>query len=141
MHYILNASWTYNYGTCVVLRDCIFYIYIYISRDINSRCCSCFQGRKQPASCSPLQLCSCILIQTFLKGECFLLPVVMIVVVLSNLYSVYRLQSEVDEVLGSKENVSVEDLEKLQYTEQVYVLDNKHSCLYMLLIQYTFLVK
>ena len=33
--------------------------------------------------------------------------------------SVYRLQSEVDEVLGNKENVSAEDLEKLQYTEQV----------------------
>jgi len=66
----------------------------------------------------------------------------MIVMVFSNFFSVYRLQSEVDEVLGSKESVSAEDLEKLQYTEQVYVLDSKHSCLYiMLLIQYTFLVK
>ena len=37
-----------------------------------------------------------------------------------------RLQSEVDEVLGNKESVSAEDLEKLQYTEQVYVLDSKH---------------
>ena len=32
-----------------------------------------------------------------------------------------RLQSEVDEVLGNKESVSAEDLENLQYTEQVCV--------------------
>ena len=57
-----------------------------------------------------------------MKGECFLLPVVMIVMVLSNFFSVYRLQSEVDEVLGNKESVSAEDLEKLQYTEQVCAL-------------------
>jgi len=50
----------------------------------------------------------------------------MIVMVLSNIFSVSRLQSEVDEVLGNKESVSAEDLEKLQYTEQVYVLDSKH---------------
>ena len=46
----------------------------------------------------------------------FLLPVVMIQY---SAFSVYRLQSEVDEVLGNKETVSAEDLEKLQYTEQV----------------------
>ena len=46
----------------------------------------------------------------------------MIEMVLSTLYSVYRLQSEVDEVLGNKESVSAEDLENLQYTEQVNVL-------------------
>jgi len=51
-----------------------------------------------------------------LKGRWFQFPVVMIVMVLC---SVYRLRSEVDEVLGNKENVSAEDLEKLQYTEQV----------------------
>ena len=45
----------------------------------------------------------------------------MIEMVLSTLYSVYRLQSEVDEVLGNKESVSAEDLENLQYTEQVNV--------------------
>ena len=91
---------------------------------------NCFQARKQPATCSVFQLCYCILIQTFLKGECFLLPVVMIVMVLSNLFSVSRLQSEIDEVLGNKESVSAEDLEKLQYTEQVYVLDSHlHNCL------------
>ena len=44
------------------------------------------------------------------------------VMVLSNLFSVYRLQSEVDEVLGNKESVSAEDLVNLQYTEQVCVL-------------------
>ena len=43
--------------------------------------------------------------------------------VLSNFFSVYRLQSEVDEVLGNKESVSAEDLEKLQYTEQVCILN------------------
>ena len=42
--------------------------------------------------------------------------------VFSKLFSLYRLQSEVDEVLGNKESVSAEDLEKLQYTEQVCVL-------------------
>ena len=31
-----------------------------------------------------------------------------------------RLQSEVDEVLSDKKYVSPEDLEKLEYTEQVY---------------------
>jgi len=36
--------------------------------------------------------------------------------------SVYRLQSEVDEVLGNKESVSAEDLTNLQYTEQVCLL-------------------
>ena len=41
--------------------------------------------------------------------------------VFSKLFSLYRLQSEVDEVLGNKESVSAEDLEKLQYTEQVHV--------------------
>ena len=82
---------------------------------------NCFQARKQPATCSVFQLCYCILIQTSLKGERFLLPVVMIVMVLSNLYSVYRLQSEVDEVLENKESVSAEDLGNLQYTEQVNV--------------------
>ena len=84
------------------------------------------QARKQPATCSPLQSCSCILIRTSLKGECFLLPVVMIVMVLSNFFLVYRFQSEVDEVLGNKESVSAEDLEKLQYTEQVCVLTATH---------------
>ena len=94
-----------------------------ISRDKISHChYSCSQGRKQPTPCSPLQLCSCILIQTSLKGEVFRFPVVIIVMVFSNLFSVYRLQSEVDEVLGNKESVSAEDLEKLQYTEQVCVL-------------------
>jgi len=43
----------------------------------------------------------------------------MIVMVFSNFFSVSRLQSEVDEVLGNKESVNTEDLEKLQYTEQV----------------------
>jgi len=37
-------------------------------------------------------------------------------------FSVYRLQSEVDEVLGNKESVSAEDLTNLQYTEQVCLL-------------------
>ena len=32
---------------------------------------------------------------------------------------VYRVQSEVDEVLGTKSYVNAEDLEKLEYTEQV----------------------
>ena len=36
--------------------------------------------------------------------------------------SVYRLQLEVDEVLGNKESVSAEDLTNLQYTEQVCLL-------------------
>ena len=31
----------------------------------------------------------------------------------------YRLQLEVDDVLGTKKYVSAEDLDKLQYTEQV----------------------
>jgi len=44
---------------------------------------------------------------------------VMIVMVFSNVFSVYRLQSEIDEVLENKESVNTEDLEKLQYTEQV----------------------
>jgi len=44
------------------------------------------------------------------------------VMVITNLFSVYRLQSEVDEVLGNKESVSAEDLVNLQYTEQVCVL-------------------
>jgi len=57
-----------------------------------------------------------MVIQMSLKGKWFQFPVVMIVMVFC---SVYRLQSEVDEVLGNKENVSAEDLEKLQYTEQV----------------------
>ena len=92
----------YNFSTSVVLRACI--------------CCSCFQVRRQPATCSLLQLHSCTLIQMSLKGKWFQFPVVMIVMVFC---SVYRLQSEVDEVLGNKENVSAEDLEKLQYTEQV----------------------
>ena len=46
---------------------------------------------------------------------------VMIVMVFNNFFSVYRLQSEVDEVLGNKESVSAEDLVDLQYTEQVFV--------------------
>ena len=50
----------------------------------------------------------------------------MIVMVLSNFFPVYRLQSEVDEVLGNKESVSAEDLEKLQYTEQVFALTATH---------------
>lgn len=33
---------------------------------------------------------------------------------------VYRVQLEVDEVLGTKTFVSAEDLDKLEYTEQVY---------------------
>jgi len=37
-------------------------------------------------------------------------------------FSVYRLQSEVDKVLGNKESVSAEDLTNLQYTEQVCLL-------------------
>ena len=32
---------------------------------------------------------------------------------------IYRVQTEVDEVLGGKNCVSPEDLEKLEYTEQV----------------------
>ena len=51
-----------------------------------------------------------------------MLPAVMIVMALSNFFPVYRLQSEVDEVLGNKESVSAEDLVNLQYTEQVCVL-------------------
>ena len=31
----------------------------------------------------------------------------------------YRVQSEIDEVLGTKSYVSAEDVEKLEYTEQV----------------------
>ena len=34
----------------------------------------------------------------------------------------FRLESEISEVLGDKSFVSEEDLEKLQYTEQVYIL-------------------
>ena len=37
-------------------------------------------------------------------------------------FSVCRLQSEVDEVLGNKESVNAEDLTNLQYTEQVCLL-------------------
>ena len=31
----------------------------------------------------------------------------------------YRVQAEIDEVLGNKTHVSAEDLEKLEYMEQV----------------------
>ena len=43
----------------------------------------------------------------------------------------YRVQSEVDKVLGTKDHVSVEDLEKLEYTEQVqyYYHIYLHSCM------------
>ena len=33
----------------------------------------------------------------------------------------YRVQSEVDEVLNGKNYISPEDLEKLEYTEQVFI--------------------
>ena len=35
---------------------------------------------------------------------------------------IYRLESEVSDVLGDKDFVTMEDLEKLQYTEQVCTL-------------------
>ena len=34
-------------------------------------------------------------------------------------FSVGRLESEISEVLGDRDHVTIEDLEKLQYTEQV----------------------
>ena len=39
-----------------------------------------------------------------------------------------RLESEVSEVLGDKDSVTVEDLEKLQYTEQVGVFYYSNHC-------------
>jgi len=54
---------------------------------------------------------------------------------IQSLFSVSRLQSEVDEVIGNKESVSAEDLEKLQYTEQVCIpTANTASVRCMLLI-------
>ena len=60
----------------------------------------------------------------------------MIVMALSNFFSACRFQSEVNEVLGNKEGVSADDLEKLQYTDQVCVL----TAIFLSSI-YTFLVK
>ena len=37
-------------------------------------------------------------------------------------YVIKRVKMEVDEVLGTKEQVTAEDLEKLQYTEQVIIM-------------------
>ena len=58
----------------------------------------------------------------------------MIVMVLSNFFSACRLQSEVDEVLGNKESVSAEDLEKLQYTEQVLILHLTATVVYIIML-------
>ena len=38
------------------------------------------------------------------------------------IFLVRRVQTEVDEVLGNKTDVSVEDLEKLEYMEQVSIV-------------------
>ena len=58
----------------------------------------------------------------------------MIVMVLSNFFSACRFQSEVDEVLGKKESVSAEDLEKLQYTEQVLILHLTATVVYIIML-------
>ena len=51
--------------------------------------------------------------------RCVFIPcaIIMIDVLITSIN--YRLQSEVDEILSDKKYVSLEDLEKLEYTEQV----------------------
>ena len=71
--HILNTCWRTIQFSCTSGR-----LGEHMSRKFTPFVVCVFQVRKQPATCSPLQLYSCILIQTFLKGECYLLPVVVV---------------------------------------------------------------
>ena len=75
--------------------------------------------KKQHRTCSLLLLCLRSSTQISWRGNFHTNSIIYTPDTCIILVHTYRVQSEVDEVLGIKGYVSTRDLEKLEYTEQV----------------------